>query len=491
MNRKVVFVTALVVVFVVMLAWAFNVMRVSQPKIGIYYYVWYGSGLGNRHWNDTQSSAVIDTPVLRFYDSNNLTVINQHMKWMEDLGIDFIIISWWGINSYEDNATKNVVNVIKSYNLQYCILIENYNQTGYYNWTNDYNYIYSNHVNNQYFKLDGKPLLLILETAFPEHGTKRPDIAQDPRFTIRLLGSHTWSDWYYGDVLSKVRLGDFSGRLNRDNHTNIFPRYDEYYLKRPNWTQYDPTYAEGLYDKFWDLCTRYAANGTLNIITITTWNEFHERTAIEPAFDNTSYRKDDPYFIYNKTKEYVAKLRNPITYFPTLVLFIATALGGAAVLTFNLRSKLSAKFRKISLILVLRKIWCERSKIWGITLAIMIANIIVTPYIFPAYELTKDVDWDSVQVNYYNLSEDPITRRILFILFTPFFYIVGLYDIWFNKGLTPYYARYGYFISVIGVITAVIASFVKLLIFKHKAKRMDVIEDSSTIINTEVDEYVM
>ena len=121
MNRKVVFVTALVVVFVVILAWAFNAMRVSQPKIGIYYYVWYSSGLGNLHWNDTQSSVVIDTPVLGFYDINNLTVINQHMKWMEDLGIDFIIISWWGNNSYEDNATKNVVNVIKSYKCSFAI----------------------------------------------------------------------------------------------------------------------------------------------------------------------------------------------------------------------------------------------------------------------------------------------------------------------------------------------------------------------------------
>lgn len=60
-----------------------------EQLIGAHYYHWY-----NREENWTKWTAT--PPVLGNYDSRDEVVINQHIKWALEHGINWFSISWWG-----------------------------------------------------------------------------------------------------------------------------------------------------------------------------------------------------------------------------------------------------------------------------------------------------------------------------------------------------------------------------------------------------------
>jgi hypothetical protein len=66
--------------------------------------------------------------------------------------------------------------------------------------------------------------------------------------------------------------------------------------------------VEYLYAEQWSQAFNYSRQNAIDYVTITTWNEFPERTAIEPHFDATA-SSHDPYFLYNATRNYIAQLK--------------------------------------------------------------------------------------------------------------------------------------------------------------------------------------
>lgn len=79
---------------------------------------------------------------------------------MKDVGVDFVIISWWGNNGYEDNATLRFIdaNIEENLPLKFCIIIEPY--TGSINYTFVYYYIYDHYASpysSIYVKWRGYP----------------------------------------------------------------------------------------------------------------------------------------------------------------------------------------------------------------------------------------------------------------------------------------------------------------------------------------------
>ncbi|MDI6905538.1 MAG: hypothetical protein QMD13_08675 [Candidatus Bathyarchaeia archaeon] len=112
MNRKLVSITLLTFVIATM----FSIVRVAtltegpvienttweakDIKVGAYYYLWY---TGN--WTRDHSNCV-DTPVLGHYNSSEPSLIQKHLDWFEELRIDFLILSWWGIDSLTIKTSK-------------------------------------------------------------------------------------------------------------------------------------------------------------------------------------------------------------------------------------------------------------------------------------------------------------------------------------------------------------------------------------------------
>lgn len=264
-------------------------------KIGLYYYVWYEEGNNTRHWNDEPCDTAVDRPVLGYYSSQNETIIKQHLDWMKDLGIDFLIISWWGQisgsceNSYEDNSTKILFDVVESYAsdwMELAIMVEGFNETegpkGY-NFTAIYDYLINTYIepyNDIYLHVNNKPLVCFfnfVNMTIPKDN--RDAIRGEARVEARIVGHSNYVNWWAWPIAGYDEAPE---PLCTDGYVGILPRYDDTYLNRSTITKYDVNYTEGLYDKQWKEAIRLAEEGKVNYVTIYSWNEYHERSQIEP-----------------------------------------------------------------------------------------------------------------------------------------------------------------------------------------------------------------
>lgn len=291
-------------------------VNIHRIKIGAYYYGWYGKGLGSNHWNDTDGNVVMDTPVKGFYDSQDLSTVNWQLEKMEYVGIDFIIVSWWGINSYTDNSTKILFSLLDiNYSIQAVIMVEPFNQSsGDYNFQTIYDYIYNTYVDaypHVYMKLYTKPLICFYNEDV--NMTKNGNLTLDSRFTVRILGHQNYTNWVYWsfDVDKPQPWIPRDQPLCIDGQINVCPRYDDYYQRMP-YHRFDIDYSEDLYGKQWSNVISLAKQGKVNIVTISTWNEYHERTQIEPCVDMTSAYEQNVDYILEKTKSYIEQLRSAI-----------------------------------------------------------------------------------------------------------------------------------------------------------------------------------
>jgi len=284
------------------------VSGVKQVPIGIFVYVWYGDGWGQRHWNDGPYGPVVDKPLDGYYSSLNYTYWLKTFQLISDAGFDFICLSYWGNNSYEHNATKIAVQALNDSEspLKFCILYEPFNETGkpsspyggllydYRNYTITNNVIYNNFVvpyRSNYFEFQGKPLLLSFNPAYPPK--------DDPRFTTRWLGHPPnpvdWIFWSHPLVI-------------KNGCASVIPRLDNRFL--PNGSlALDVDMKHGLYERQIDTIIReYGKNpDSIDVILFYGWNEYHERTEIEPHID---YNGVPSTYTYNATKRYIELMRN-------------------------------------------------------------------------------------------------------------------------------------------------------------------------------------
>ena len=279
---------------------------IATPSIGIYYYPWYVGEWGSNHKNCP------DTPYLGDYNSANLSVIAQHLNWLRHLKVDFIILSWWGKNSPSDNNTKLILNQIKKNyaDLQFFIMVEPFgdgwseaynSSSGEYDFTLIYNYIYNNYItrfNSNCFYLDGKPVIGFYDG--PDRNITRYGVPSDERFSLRLIGCQPDDDWKYEVPNSGLSIQP----VCRDGEISVCPRYDA-----QGWIE-DVNYTEGSYDAQWSKAMSEVRQGNVKIITIISWNEYSERTQIEPTFDTTSAFTEDSFYLFDKTQAYIESVKS-------------------------------------------------------------------------------------------------------------------------------------------------------------------------------------
>ncbi|MFB6176448.1 MAG: glycoside hydrolase family 99-like domain-containing protein, partial [Halobaculum sp.] len=86
--------------------------------IGAHYYGWYGP---DNHW----SNGYTGTPVLGEYDSKDREVVNRHVEWASQHGIDWFSATWWGPNSYSGRALRNhIAPALAGSPVEYSVLYE-------------------------------------------------------------------------------------------------------------------------------------------------------------------------------------------------------------------------------------------------------------------------------------------------------------------------------------------------------------------------------
>lgn len=141
------------------------ILATQRSRLGTFafYYPWYGTPYVSgdwHHWPPDGSTNITHHPLLGFYDSNNETLIKEHISMAKNASIDGFIVSWWGIGSFEDNATSHIKNVCKQNSFRFTIYYEitsGVNQT-----VNDIVYLLNNYANNStWFRVDNRPVFYV------------------------------------------------------------------------------------------------------------------------------------------------------------------------------------------------------------------------------------------------------------------------------------------------------------------------------------------
>jgi len=297
--RVAVLILALVLISAVILLLISNK---CSPQVGTFYYDWYDPASAVS-W---EYPKIQDTPVLGYYNSCDPAILQQHFNWLSDLQVDFIVVSWWGMynqtgwHSFINNSTIQIFQVASANftNVEVAVMVEPFNESGTYNFTEIYDDVYGlvEEYPTVYFNVDKKPLLCFFND---KKMTSSDVFVWDNRFTVKIVGNDNNAEWLYDCVTTQ------NNPTPSNRQISISPRFDDFYV-RPNNETVDAK-LEYLYAKQWQKALDYAKQNAIDFITITSWNEYPERTTIEPHYDATASNKD-PYYLYNQTKDYIRQL---------------------------------------------------------------------------------------------------------------------------------------------------------------------------------------
>jgi hypothetical protein len=165
--------TALVVI-------AVFTFRSAAPLLA-FYYPWYGTPEVSdcwRHWNDTthdpdmvvggrRQIAARHYPLLDVYDSNNETLIREHMRMAKRANIDGFVVSWWGIGSFEDAALQHLSNVAEQDDFSFTIYYENTSSVN--DTVADMVYILETYAGStSWYRIDTRPVIYVYARAIEQ-----------------------------------------------------------------------------------------------------------------------------------------------------------------------------------------------------------------------------------------------------------------------------------------------------------------------------------
>ena len=308
-------------------------MRSSTP-VGALLYLWYGlsdngaGGLGSPGWNSTScpgGGAVVDQPKIGFYPSDSNETFRTQIGEMQGAGISFAVVSWWGpFNQGEagaiNRATLDLFRYLEGTNSTFkvAIMVDAFPGTcglPDVSMMLVYDYVaetFSTPYSRWYFQWQGKPLLLFFNPLQP---------GSDANFTTRTIGNRpnqvdwTWWDapqtFFQGQGGSGVNASNDFGNpvISSDGEVTIVPRVDSYFYyvgshSQGGYLRFDSSLRLGLYQYEWEYVLGH--RNETRLVLIYSWNEYHERTAIEPHDDGNSTLPVN--YLLNMTEAYVSML---------------------------------------------------------------------------------------------------------------------------------------------------------------------------------------
>lgn len=282
-----------------------NVSRLLvKPMVLAFYYPWYGNPLGRSgllfHWGDITYNDISSStfyPLIGPYDSYDAALIKAHMLLAKSSGIDSFICSWWGINSFEDNAFKEILSVADEENFTVTVYYESFRMMTRQQIVEELSYVLKNYSNSSSFlKLNGRPVIFvyavgaynrdpwfwrgILDEVRHSTGVNAIFVADtfDTSYLLAFDGLHTYNPigisnltQSYCDTAKLVRL------LGKIWAGTVVPGYDDRKVNHPG------TYIGRENGRYYNNTWSGTMTSNPDMVLICTWNEWHEGTNIEPS----------------------------------------------------------------------------------------------------------------------------------------------------------------------------------------------------------------
>jgi hypothetical protein len=324
-----------------------NSSQISKPslRVGAYYYPWYGGTFHGKKYPRGEL-VPRQQPWLGEYDDHSLAVIAQHIHWSRMAGVQVWVASWWGPQDQTDQTLlqhilPSIAASSSSTSLHVSLFYETEGrilpQTDHSSWNlstvqADLQYIALNYFGDpQYYRINERPVIFVYVTRSLNSrrllGTvidlMRSGAAAAGYNDIYIMGDQVWSDAPMDSVnyqpfqlLDGVTTYDVYGNLKTSGklyagQTGV----DRYQAKQEAWLQatkdsgtscaFVPSITPG-FNKLGDLVPmsrkidESSENGSLfrsllrnsfnitdiradNLVMITSFNEWHEDTQIEPV----------------------------------------------------------------------------------------------------------------------------------------------------------------------------------------------------------------
>ncbi len=265
------------------------VARAAPARVTAFYYPWYGTSAQDgayRHWaqdghappNDIASAYY---PAVGLYSSSDHLVVWAQMGEIRAAGIDEIAVSWWGRGSDEDQRLPLVIAAARSYGIAVAAHLEPYAGRTVGSIVNDVAYLRSLGITTFY-------VYRALELPIGDWATAHDALHAGGSILYAQTGmtggaaAAGFDGIYTYDIVTYS--GDKFGRLCAEAHAlhllcapSVGPGYD---ARRGSGDARVKPRRNGLtYDSMW----RAAMAAGADAVTITSFNEWHEGTQIEPA----------------------------------------------------------------------------------------------------------------------------------------------------------------------------------------------------------------
>ncbi len=313
----------------------------SATTVGVYYYPWYG---GNFHGGHYMRERLVppQLPVLGAYDDRDASVIASHLDWSREANVSLWVASWWGPGKRED--TTLLQHILPHEGLGQMRIALFYETSGripeFTDVTNvaaDMAYMaehYFHHPN--YLRIDGRPVLFVYLTRVLTRNGMLATVVERMRAAAGEAGFELYivGDEVFGAapasapgvaLLDAVTNYDVYGSMGARGYAGQ-EAVDAYYAAQADWqslahdngTAFIPAATPGFNDK--GVREGHAAvsrrlsptseHGTLframlqqavtltetatgKLLLVTSWNEWHEDTQIEPVVESPPTRADD------------------------------------------------------------------------------------------------------------------------------------------------------------------------------------------------------
>ena len=297
----------------------------AAPRLVMaFYYPWYGvtdgpGGAGSTvHWGRIDAAkkdiaASTHYPALGAYDSYDRDVIEQHCKWARQAGVDTLISSWWGHGDYTDKPLGTILDICAAHDMTACIYYETApNPKTAERTAEDIVRVLERYGRHEgYLRVGGKPVVFVYGRAVQQLGLtgwlKAVEAIQQryapgcivmgDQFSYGAArvfdGLHTYNtagslsgktprevaQWAEGTYASWVDLADSAGKIST---ITVIPGYDDTKIRTPGLAV--ERYGGRLYHAQWEK----AIKADPHWVVITSFNEWHEGSEIEPSHEDGS-----------------------------------------------------------------------------------------------------------------------------------------------------------------------------------------------------------
>ncbi len=288
----------------------------TAPKqVLTFYYGWYGNPATSGrwvHWRDVDETArnigqSTHFPRLGAYDSHDPKIVEQHCRWAKEAGITGFIMTWWRQGDFHDQGMPLMLDTARKQGLSITAYFETVREGG---PLADVLYVLEKYGQHPaWLKVDGRPVLFVYGRAvgqlklegwkpvteeakkklpngavfigdrISEEAAKIFDGVHTYNITGRTKGMSVEQIRAWGRATFPEWVKTAGGGISC---LTIIPGYDDTELDRPKPRPTTDRHGGETYRTLW----REAIAANPDWVLITSFNEWHEGSEIEPSVED-------------------------------------------------------------------------------------------------------------------------------------------------------------------------------------------------------------